>query len=65
MLTQRDSDIAVMEAKLKADQLFEEWRKSYLGKRAEVQDGSGQGSRGRGSPEGGEAPATDNYAPEE
>ena len=38
MITQRELDIAQVEAKLKADKLFEEWRKSYLGRRAEVQD---------------------------
>ena len=38
MNTQRELDIAQVEAKLKVEKLFEEWRKSYLGRRAEVQD---------------------------
>ena len=46
MNTQRELDIAQVEAKLKVDKLFEEWRKSYLGRRAEVQgDRSGNGGR--------------------
>lgn len=38
MITQRELDIAQVEAKMKADKLFEEWRKSFLGRRAEVRD---------------------------
>jgi len=60
MLTQRDNDIAVLEAKLKAEKLFQEWRKSYLGKRAEYV-GTGNG---RGAAEDRTTANADNYAPE-
>ena len=33
MLTQRDLDIAELEAKAKIDKLFAEWMASYLGER--------------------------------
>jgi hypothetical protein len=32
-MTQRDDDIAQLEAKLKAERLFKEWQDGYMGKR--------------------------------
>ena len=58
MNTQRELDIAQVEAKLKVEELFEEWRKSYLGRRAEVQDANVTGYGGAG------AEAEDSQSPE-
>ena len=59
MITQRELDIAQLEAKQKSDKLFEEWHAAYLGARAGVQNGGGQ--RGRSGAEDRQAPeAEDN-----
>jgi len=53
MLTQRDMDIALTEAKVDVRKLLEEWMEDYLGSRL---DGD---NRGRGEPAGAEAQATE------
>ena len=37
-MTQREDDIAQLEAKLRAEKLFKEWRDGYMGERGELED---------------------------
>lgn len=57
-MTQRDDDTGQVEAKVKAQKLFDEWSAAYQGKRAGAQDGSRPG-RG-GIPEDSQAADADN-----
>ena len=60
MITQRELDIAQIEAKLRAEELYNEWHSDFLANRGKRgTDGSGQGNVGA---ESGEAPATEDYA---
>jgi len=57
-MTQRDDDTGQVEAKVKAQKLFDEWSAAYQGKRAGAKDGSNPGFGDRGSE------AEDRNAPE-
>ena len=45
-MTQREDDIAQLEAKLRADKLFKEWQDGYMGKRNESENGGPDNSQG-------------------
>jgi hypothetical protein len=36
-MTQREDDIAQLEAKMRAEKLFKEWRDGYMGERGELE----------------------------
>jgi len=65
MITQRELDIAQIEAKVKAQKLFDEWSAAYQGKRAGAKDGSrpgrGVGPEGNGEAENSQAPYANSY----
>ena len=56
-MTQREDDIAQLEAKLRAEKLFKEWQDGYMGLRRDTEEGGGPGNS--------QGPSAEDFGPDE